>query len=91
MQKNELKELISKVARDCRITIYGVNTGFTDQEWTLAVTTSRVLQKPSVAMITGDGASASDAGEIWHMFDTRFIIPVTMVTAARLSSADLTL
>jgi hypothetical protein len=89
MQKNELKELISKVARDCRITIYGVNTGFTESGMDLGSNNFRVLQKPSVAMITGDGASASDAGEIWHMFDTRFNIPVTMVTAARLNSADL--
>jgi hypothetical protein len=48
-----------------------------------------VLEKPSVAMIVGDGTNSSDAGEIWHMLDTRFKIPVTMITPSRFSSADL--
>ena len=30
-------------------------------------------------MIVGDGISATDAGEIWHLLDTRFGIPVTLL------------
>ena len=30
-------------------------------------------------MLTGDGFSATDAGEVWHMLDTRFNIPVTLI------------
>ena len=40
-------------------------------------------------MFVGDGASSSDAGEIWHMLDTRYNIPVTMVTAQRFGNVNL--
>jgi len=40
-------------------------------------------------MIAGDGTSSSDAGEIWHMFDTRFNIPLTMITAQRFGNVNL--
>lgn len=89
LNKTELRNLMESVAGKCRLTVYGVSTGFTESGMDLGSGNFKVLEKPSVAMITGDGVSSSDAGEIWHMFDTRFNIPVTMITAARLSSADL--
>jgi hypothetical protein len=30
-------------------------------------------------MIIGEGISATDAGEIWHLLDTRFHIPLTLI------------
>ena len=30
-------------------------------------------------MLVGGGTSSRDAGEIWHLFDTRYNIPITMV------------
>ncbi len=89
VSKAELGKLIEKVARDCAITVYGVSTGFTETGMDLGSGNFIVLNKPSIVMITGDGASSTDVGEIWHMFDTRFRIPVTMVTAARFGSVDL--
>jgi hypothetical protein len=89
MPGDELKKLMESVAKDCRITIYGVSTGFTEQGMDLGSSNFIVLDKPSVVMIVGDGTSSTDAGEIWHMFDTRFKIPVTMVTAARVNSISL--
>ena len=85
----ELAELLKSVANDCGITIYGVSTGLTPQGIDLGSNRFSVLQKPSVIMFTGDGANRADAGEIWHMLDTRFQLPVTMVTADRFSSIDL--
>jgi len=87
--KDELKKLMESVARDCRLTIYGVSTGFTEKGMDLGSSNFIVLDKPSVAMIVGDGTSSADAGEIWHMSDTRFRIPVTMITGPRFGSADL--
>ncbi len=89
LSRDEIYKLMESVAKDCRITIYGVNTGLTPEGIDLGSGMFSVLQKPSVVMITGDGANSGDVGEIWHMFDIRFKIPVTMVTAARMSSIDL--
>jgi len=89
VSKAELRKLIEKVAGDCGITVYGVSTGFTETGMDLGSGYFFVLNKPSVIMITGDGANSTDVGEIWHLFDTRFRIPVTMVTAERFGSVDL--
>ena len=89
LTKDEIRKLIGSVAKYCRITVYGVSTGLTYEGIDLGSSGFNVLEKPSVLMIAGDGASSSDAGEIWHMFDTRFKIPVTLTTAGRLGSVDL--
>lgn len=86
---SELSELLKSVSRDCGINIYGVSTGLTPSGIDLGSNGFSVLERPSIIMFTGDGASSGDTGEIWHMFDTRFNIPVTMVTAARFGNIDL--
>ena len=85
----ELRKIVASVAEKCRLTVYGVNTGFTESGMDLGSGNFSVLEKPSVAMIAGDGTSSSDAGEIWHMFDTRFNIPLTMITAQRFGNVNL--
>jgi len=89
LDKTELRKLISDVARDCSITVYGVSTGFTESGMDLGSGNFAVLKKPSVLMIIGDGTSSTDAGEIWHLLDAKFKIPVTMVTPLRMSSMNL--
>jgi hypothetical protein len=85
----DLYKLMESVAKDCNITIYGTKTGLTPRGIDLGSNSFSVLKKPSVLMFAGDGITSSDAGEIWHMFDIRFNIPVTLVTAARVGSLDL--
>jgi hypothetical protein len=89
LSRDEIYILMESVSKDCGITIYGVETGLTPQGIDLGSAGFNILRKPSVLMIAGDGTNSEDIGEIWHMFDTRFNIPVTMVTAARFNSIDL--
>jgi hypothetical protein len=89
LTKDELKKLMESVAKDCRLTVYSVSTGFTESGMDLGSSNFIVLQKPSILMIVGDGTNGTDAGEIWHLLDTRFKMPVTMVTPSRFGSIDL--
>jgi hypothetical protein len=89
LTRDEIFILMDSVAKECGITIYGVSTGLTPKGIDLGSNAFNVLKKPSVLMITGEGTNSSDIGEIWHMFDTRFNIPVTMATPARVNSMDL--
>ncbi len=89
LSRAELRRIMESTARKCHLTVYGVGTGFTETGMDLGSGNFRVLEKPSVAMISGDGISSSDAGEIWHMFDTRFGIPLTMFPASRLGNINL--
>ncbi len=51
----------------------------TTKEASLGSNSFLTLKKPEIAMVIGDGFSATDVGEIWHMLDTRFNIPVTLI------------
>jgi len=86
---DELYRIIQDKSKESGITFYGVQTGMTKEGIDLGSNRILVLEKPSVAMLAGDGSNSGDAGEIWHMLDTRFSIPVTMITASRFGSADL--
>ncbi len=48
------------------------------------------LEKPSIAMITGPGVFATNAGEVWHLLDQRFNIPATHLEPAIFNRVDLT-
>lgn len=86
---DDLHILMQNTVKECGISAYGVQTGMTKEGIDLGSNRIIVLEKPSVAMIVGDGTNSGDAGEIWHMLDARFNIRVTMITSARFNSADL--
>jgi hypothetical protein len=41
-----------------------------------------VVTKPSIAMITGPGVNATDAGEVWYLLDQRMNMPATHLEPA---------
>lgn len=47
------------------------------------------VSKPNIALIVGEGISSYDAGEIWHLLDTRYQIPITKIKKSNLLSQDL--
>ena len=47
------------------------------------------VEQPKSLMIIGSGASAYDAGEIWHLFDQRYEMPITLVEKLKFKSVDL--
>lgn len=53
---------------------------------------SRYMQKivtPSVAMLVGNGVSATDAGEVWHLLDQRMDMGTTHLDLAQFNRANL--
>jgi hypothetical protein len=85
----EITETLRRVAGQCGITIYGVSTGLTPSGIDLGSNGFAVLARPSVMLVIDEGTPADDAGEIWHLLDTRYGMPVTLVSPSRLGSATL--
>jgi hypothetical protein len=48
-----------------------------------------VVSKPAIAMLTGPGVNATDAGEIWHLLDQRMNIPATHLEPAVFNRVDI--
>jgi len=80
--------LLTKVARENGIKIKAANTGLT-KGTSLGSNSFNLLTKPKIALVVGSGVTSGDAGEIWHVLDTRYEIPVTKIEASRLGSVDL--
>jgi hypothetical protein len=82
-------DIINEIVEEDGITVYSVSTGLTPAGSDLGSRTFDALRKPSVAIIGGDGASSYEVGEAWHLFDTRYHIPVTILDTDDLPRADL--
>jgi len=84
-----LQSLMYNIAHENGLHIYPVNTAYTITGPDLGSSGFRFLQKPKVFMFTGGSTSSREAGQIWHLFDTKFNIPVTLGDIKRFSSLDL--
>lgn len=85
----ELREIMTSVAEECGIEIHGASTGLTSAGIDLGSNEFIPLTIPSVLLITDDGISSDEAGEIWHLLNVRYNMPVSMIPSSRLSSAPL--
>ena len=48
-----------------------------------------IVNEPKIGLIVGDGVRSYDAGEIWHLLDTRYNIPITKLDIDDLRYIDL--
>jgi hypothetical protein len=61
---------------------YAIQTGASTSGMDLGSSKFAVVTKPSIAMITGPGVNATDAGEVWYLLDQRMNMPATHLEPA---------
>ncbi|MFY7899281.1 MAG: M14 metallopeptidase family protein, partial [Chitinophagaceae bacterium] len=71
MNSNYLYTLIQNIAQQNGIVVYALNSGNAIMGSDLGSSKFISLNKPTIAMIVGNGVNATDAGEIWHLLDQR--------------------
>ena len=89
LNEEEIYQLLIKISQECGIDIYSTQTGLTPEGIDLGSGSFASLDKPEILMLTGDGVSSRDAGEIWHLFDQRYNIPITMADISRFNRINL--
>ena len=82
---NELNHLSNKT----NIDIYSIPGGLTSEGISLGSPGMKSLEKPKVFMIVGEGISTYEAGEVWHLLDQRYEVPVTRISVEELNNVDL--
>ena len=90
----QIEVYIREIAEKDGIDVYAFNTGLDYRGVSLGSSTFQVLRKPEIAMLVDGGSgftgvSPTDAGEIWHLLDQRFNIPVTCMPIATFNAANL--
>jgi hypothetical protein len=88
LNSKDLYEFLKEVAEDSKIMINAVNTGLS-QGIDLGSNDFDPVKKQKVAIMVGSGIRSYDAGEIWHLFDTRYNMKITKIDMDYLNSVDL--
>ncbi|MGZ8516842.1 MAG: M14 metallopeptidase family protein [Chitinophagaceae bacterium] len=78
----KLFEIIKATAERNHIRVFALQSGNVLSGTDLGSSKFSVVTKPTIAMITGPGVNALDAGEVWHLLDQRMNIPVTHLEPA---------
>jgi len=77
--QDQVEFIINEIVNKDGIDVYAFQTGLDYKGVCLGSSSFLPLKKPVIAMLVGDGISATDVGEVWHMLDARFSIPVTLI------------
>ena len=86
---DQIHVLVNEVAEKDGINVYALNTGLDYSTISLGSSSFQVLAKPEIAMLVDGGISPTDVGEIWHLLDTRFQIPVTLIPVNTFNFQDI--
>lgn len=81
--------MVSAVTEKYRLKVYAVETGNVNSGSDLGSSKFAVISKPNIAMITGPGVNATDAGEVWHLLDQRMNMPAAHLEPVVFNRVDL--
>ena len=79
LSEKELHTTLSTLQKKYSIQVHSVSSGFSSQGIDLGSRAIRPLDKPKALMIIGKGIRSYEAGEVWHLLDTRVGMPITKV------------
>jgi len=85
---NEINKLIEQISKETGVNFYGFNSSSSDGI-DLGSNDFKNINVPKIGLIVGNGINSYDAGEIWHLLDTRYNIPITKLDYNVLSTIDL--
>ncbi len=83
-----LYSFLQQMAQESHLQITAVGTGLT-QGIDLGSNDFDPIKKQRIALLVGSGIRPSDAGEIWHLFDTRYNMQLTKLDTDLIASVDL--
>jgi hypothetical protein len=86
---DEIYDILKKISAKCNINFNNVSTGFNQAGIDLGSPNMVNLERPRVMMLVGNGVSSYEAGEVWHLLDSRFGIPVSLVEIDRFNRINL--
>ncbi|WP_020530509.1 M14 family metallopeptidase [Flexithrix dorotheae] len=85
----KLDVLMREIADENGISIYVASSGYAISGIDLGSNSLKDVPKPKPLMVVGEGVSSYEAGEIWHLLDQRFDIPISMVEAEDIQKISL--
>ncbi|MFS4494656.1 M14 family zinc carboxypeptidase [Maribacter sp. 2308TA10-17] len=73
----EVFELLQQAQKKYQVPMYAVNSGYSLKGVDLGSRYIQPIKKVKAAMLIGNGTRSYEAGEVWHLLDTRMNMPIT--------------
>ncbi len=86
LEVNALQQILAEAVKKWRISIEPVELA-PGEILSIGGSGTAALATPKIALAVGTGASSNEAGELWHLLDQDFQIPVAIVDVDRLPGA----
>lgn len=80
---------VNEVTEKYKVISWALSSGNSSSGPDLGSAKQVTVARPSIAMITGTGVNALDAGEIWHLLDQRMNIKATHLEPAMFNRVEL--
>ena len=88
LNSDEIYELLNEVSKEYNVNFESHSTGITDGI-DFGSNNFIIVKQPKIGLIVGDGVRSYDAGEIWHLLDVRYDIPISKLDIGNLGYIDL--
>jgi len=86
-QPDNLLSLLTEHASALNIPVYALASGLTPTGSDIGSRSIQPISAPKVLLVGGEGVSEYEVGEMWHYFDTRVGLPVSIVEQQKLGNA----
>ena len=80
---------LEKTVKKTGVKIYALQTGLATEGVDLGSPSVVNIRKPNVALLVGEGVSNNDAGEVWHLLDTRYEMQAVQIDVTNMSRTKL--
>jgi hypothetical protein len=84
-----IEYVLEQVVTEDGIDVHAISSGLDYKGSSLGSGAFITVRKPEIAMLVDGGVSGNDAGEMWHLFDTRFKVPVTLLPLSLFNTVNL--
>ncbi|MFC3880022.1 M14 family metallopeptidase [Algoriphagus namhaensis] len=88
LDSNEFFAKLQEIATEANVDIHALSSGYTSGV-NLGSRTILPLKKPEIALLVDGGVDSYEAGEIWHLLDQRYEMPVTLLPMDRVRSSTI--
>jgi len=89
LSSSDVYKIVSEAQQKFMVPVYATNTGFSVRGIDLGSNNFRKIHKVKAAMFIGNGVSSYEAGEVWHLLDTRVEMPITKLQLHNLNRISL--
>lgn len=86
---NTVYELVQEAQKKFQVPAYAIPSGYSLQGIDLGSRYVSPITKPKAVMLIGDGTRSYEAGEVWHLLDTRVHMPITKVPLRNFNRLDM--